>query len=238
MNEAPAYFIWGVDWTVYGPIELITLVSWIKDERVVADTWIFSETEGAWRKAAQMPELKMFFKKTGKASSDREIQKAGIKIKAGALRRIKIFSGFEDEQLEKFLQFMEVISVPPFRQVVVRGAVGDAMYFVLEGELRSSLTIDGKETTLSTLLPGHVFGEISLLDHGPHAADVISNVESVLLRFSGEAFEKVLREAPQLALPFLLALSEAVAGRVRVLTKRFEDSLHVSQGARLLQAAA
>jgi hypothetical protein len=74
MNEAPAYFIWGVDWTVYGPIELITLVSWIKDERVVADTWIFSETEGAWRKAAQMPELKMFFKKTGKASSDREIR--------------------------------------------------------------------------------------------------------------------------------------------------------------------
>src|SRR5216684_899162 len=60
-DSATGYFIWGVDHAVYGPVELPTLVGWVKDERVVSDTWLFVERSGCWEKAGHVPELQMFF---------------------------------------------------------------------------------------------------------------------------------------------------------------------------------
>ena len=57
------FVIWGIDRAAYGPVELPMLVDWIKDERVTADTWLFVERDEAWQKAAQIPELQMFFRK-------------------------------------------------------------------------------------------------------------------------------------------------------------------------------
>jgi len=68
--------------------------------------------------------------------------------KPSSLRRVKIFAEFSDTQLERFRQFMEVLRVRQFTEVVKQGVHGDAMYFVLEGELRVRLMVSGKETIL------------------------------------------------------------------------------------------
>src|SRR2546425_6964953 len=60
-NIEPGYRVWGVDNIPYGPVGLPNLVSWIKEERVSADTWVFFERQHSWQKASQVPELKMFF---------------------------------------------------------------------------------------------------------------------------------------------------------------------------------
>ena len=54
--------IWGVDNVVYGPVELPTLVGWVKEERVTRDTWVYIEKDDAWRKTPDVPELQMFFR--------------------------------------------------------------------------------------------------------------------------------------------------------------------------------
>src|SRR5438045_9369848 len=56
------FIVWGVDQTPYGPVELPALVGWIKDERVTADTWLFVGKNGVWQRAAEVPELQMFFR--------------------------------------------------------------------------------------------------------------------------------------------------------------------------------
>jgi len=84
---------------------------------------------------------------------------------------------------------------------------------VLEGELRSCLLMNGKESPVTNLTPGSIFGEVSSLDRGPHAAAAISNQECVLIKISAEAFDKVVQEAPQFPLPFPLELSRSIAGR-------------------------
>ena len=62
-NEAArTYRVWGIDHVAYGPVELPTLVNWIKLERVIGENWIFIEPDNIWSKARQLPELKMFFK--------------------------------------------------------------------------------------------------------------------------------------------------------------------------------
>ena len=44
-DKIPGFKIWGVDGVIYGPVELPTLVNWIKDERVAANTWIYQDAD-------------------------------------------------------------------------------------------------------------------------------------------------------------------------------------------------
>src|ERR1035438_10811744 len=72
MNE---FFIWGIDDSPYGPVELPVLIDWISDERVLADTWIFARRDGSWQRAAEIPGLQAYFSQTNipdSTASDRK----------------------------------------------------------------------------------------------------------------------------------------------------------------------
>jgi hypothetical protein len=230
-DETPQYRVWGLDNVAYGPVELPVLTNWALDERVTADTWVFADDKQAWLKAAQMPELKIFFER--RSSAEGATPTGSIarteSLKVGSLRRIKILADMEEKQLESFVHFMEVVTVRQFAEVFRRGEHGDAMYLVLEGELRARVIVDKKETTLSTMRAGDFFGEISLLDEGPRSADVIANSDSRLLKVSSAAFARLMGEAPALAASFLYGLSKSIGARVRVLTQKYQDSIHFSR---------
>ncbi len=228
-DETPQYRVWGLDNVAYGPVELPVLTNWVLDERVTADTWVFAEDSHTWLKAAQMPELTIFFERRSAGATPTGSIARPDSLKAGSLRRIKILADMEEKQLESFVQFMEVVTVRQFAEVFRRGEHGDAMYLVLEGELRARVIVDKKETTLSTMRVGDFFGEISLLDAGPRSADVIANSDSRLLKISSAAFARVMGEAPALAASFLYGLSKSIGARVRVLTQKYQDSIHFSR---------
>src|SRR5579871_1725919 len=214
-ENANDFFTWGIDDSPYGPIELPTLVNWIKDERVLADTWVFTRRDSKWQRAADITELKMFF--------GQKIARSGPSpvITPGSLRRIKILADLNDAQLSHLGDFLEVQAVTQWTVVVRQGEPGDAMFLVMAGELRARATTAGEqETILATFGPGDFFGDMALFDHGPRSADVIANVDSTLLRLSSVAFEKLAKEAPSLATPFLQATSRTLASRIRADNKR------------------
>jgi hypothetical protein len=223
------FIVWGVDQTAYGPVELPALVAWVKDERVTADTWIFVGKDNAWQKAADLPELQMFFRssKAPAASNGTAVSPRGIEPRA--LRRIKILSGLRDDQLEQFAQFVALERIPQWTVVVKQGEPGDAMYLVLEGELRARTNVLGKETILATFGPGEFFGDISLFDQGPRSADVVANTDSLVVKLSAEAFERLANEAPELATPVLRAVGKTLTARIRADNKRYGDSIKFSQ---------
>ncbi|MBI3191334.1 MAG: cyclic nucleotide-binding domain-containing protein, partial [Pedosphaera parvula] len=92
-------------------------------------------------------------------------------------------------------------------------------------EVRVRMMIAGKETILVTLSAGEFFGEISLFDHGPRSADVIANLDTLLVKISAGAFQKLAGEAPDLSTPFLLAIGRTLTSRIRADNKRFRDSV-------------
>jgi hypothetical protein len=61
-DAGPAFRIWGADNLVYGPVELPTLMDWIRAERVLADTWVFLEESESWRKASSIREVQALLK--------------------------------------------------------------------------------------------------------------------------------------------------------------------------------
>jgi CRP-like cAMP-binding protein len=213
-ESANDYFIWGVDDSPYGPVELPTLVNWIKDERVLADTWVFTRRDSKWQRATEITELKMFF--------GQKIARSGTSpiITPGSLRRIKILADLNDAQLSHLSDFLELQAVTQWSTVVRQGDAGDAMYLVLAGELRARITTGDQETILSTFGPGDFFGDMALFDHGPRSADVVANEDSTLLRLSAVSFERLAKEAPSLATPFLQATSRTLASRIRADNKR------------------
>ena len=224
------YKIWGIDDVIYGPVDLETLTGWVQEDRVTADTWIYDESRDKWDKAPKVPELRGHFDDTtmrikSPAAYDTELISKAPNLKPGTLRRIKVFAGFSDEQLNRLVRHMELVEAKPFEQVVRQGTPGDAMYLILQGEVRVRMMIEGKESILATLGSGDFFGEISLFDHGPRSADVIVNTESILLRFSASAFEKLVRSEPDLAAPFLLGMGKTLTSRIRADNKRFRETI-------------
>lgn len=228
-DQAILYSIWAADNAVYGPVELPTLISWVKDERVVAETWIYDSQNDRWRKAGNLAELQLFFRKRSAPGGEIPIDKTVIS--PGMLRRVKALADLADDQLERFAQYMESQTARQWTQIVKQGDPDDGMYLVLEGELRVRLMIGGKETILATLGAGECFGEIALFDQGPRSADVVANKDSVLLKITTEAFDKLRREAPELSAPILFAISKTLAARIRADNKRIKDSVNFARAA-------
>ncbi len=224
------FIVWGIDQTAYGPVELPALVSWVKDERVTADTWLFVGKTASWQKAREVPELQMFFSKVkGGPNSPGELAVNPRGIDARALRRVKILAGMGDEQLERFAQFVEVEPTPQWSVIVKQGDPGDTMYLILEGELRVRIHVAGSEKILATLSAGEFFGDISLFDQGPRSADVVANTDSLLVKISAAGFDELAKAAPDLATPLLRAVGRTLSARIRADNKRFSGSVQLGQ---------
>jgi len=234
-NASVNYRAWGADNIAYGPVELPGLVNWIKQGKLTANSWVFKEKDGAWSRASDLTELKVLFK--SKLPPTSAAAAATLGIQPGSLRRIKMLADVDERLLASLLSYLEVVKVPPFGTVVNKGEHGDALFMVLEGEVRARVMIDGKETTLATLGVGECFGEMAIMDQGPRSADVIANQPTILIKVSEGALRKMFVEAPALAAPFMFALARVITQRVRVLTKRYEDSIHFSRSAGAAEAA-
>jgi len=235
-NDAPAYSIWGADNAIYGPVDLPSLVNWVQDERVTAGTWVFSHDHDSWHRAGELPELKMFFRSSTPERTETPVPApsgdTAFRIKPGSLRRVKVLAELRDDQLERFAGFMEGLTVRQWTEIVKQGGPGDAMYLLLEGEVRVRTMIVGKECIFATLAAGECFGEIALFDHGKRVADVVANTECVLLKISESSLQRLVAEAPDIAASFVMAVSKTLVARFRAENKRYRDSIAFARTAR------
>jgi CRP-like cAMP-binding protein len=211
------YFIWGIDDSPYGPVSLPVLLDWVKDERVLPETWIFARSSGDWQKASEIAELKDFFQAEAGTLSETH---SSVRFKPGSLRRIKILADLKDAQLAHLADFFEFQEWPQHAEVIRQDEPGDAMFLIMKGELRARTMMGGRETILMTFGIGDFFGEMSLFDQGPRSADVVANTDSTLLRLTTSAFERLTREMPSLATPFLQATARTLSARIRADNKR------------------
>ncbi|MDO9708137.1 mechanosensitive ion channel family protein [Paracraurococcus lichenis] len=129
------------------------------------------------------------------------IERAAAPSAGGAalLRRIPLFAGFPAEERAALEAALQERLVPRGAVVVRQGEAGDSLFLLAEGALEVRAVREGTEMAPDRLVPGEVFGEMSLLTGQPRSATVTAATEAVVFELRREDLDPVLRRRPELA---------------------------------------
>jgi len=119
---------------------------------------------------------------------------------------IWLFSACSAGQLRTIRRQVEEVTVPAGKVLVEEGTVGREFFFIVEGT--ATVKVGGRK--VATLGPGNYFGELSLLDHKPRSATVVSDTDMVLLVLDQRRFNGLLDELPTLAHKLLAAMAQRI----------------------------
>lgn len=228
-----SYKVWAADDVIYGPIDFPLLSQWVREARVMRENWIYTEQTESWSRAADLPELGLFFKEANVLVKPGTINSPLIPgVPVGTLQGVEIFKDMTDQQRGRFAQAMEVQKFEKFQTLVSEGEPGGAMFIILEGAVRVRKMIGNKENILATLGTGDVFGEVSLFDQGTRSADIVANSDGVLLRISQKVFDRMIEDQPEVATPFLLAIAREMATRIRSVNEQQKKATIMMQARR------
>jgi signal transduction histidine kinase len=130
---------------------------------------------------------------------------------SGVLRQFEIFSDLRDEQLEWFASRAEEIVLDPGDVLLREGDAADALFVVLEGEIRGRRETGGSDGPGFIGRAGQVTGMLpfSRMTQFPLTARAVTHAR--LLRFEKERFPEMLQQIPEL-LPRLIGV---LADRIR-----------------------
>lgn len=100
------------------------------------------------------------------------------------------------------------------------GDPGDRMYVIIDGKVKLGQTsTDGRESLLSILGPGEMFGELSLFDPGLRTSTATALTDAIVLGLGNDQLRPWLTGRPEVA----AALLQALAQRLRRTNEAMAD---------------
>jgi CRP/FNR family cyclic AMP-dependent transcriptional regulator len=137
-----------------------------------------------------------------------------------AERNAPLFLALDEEASVSLRASMFEIDLNRGQIVFSKGDPGDCLYVVVDGKIKLGTTsTDGRESLLSVLGPGEMFGELSLFDPGPRTATATALTKTVLLGLRHDALGPWLTGRPSVA----QALLKALAQRLRRTNESLSD---------------
>ena len=209
-----SYKVWAGDNQIYGPIDLAVLIEWIEEGRVFRNTWVHLESSNEWRMANTIDLLHDSFPPGPETDflNRQPVQPGGVA--AGELRQFAILSSLSNHGLAQLIRLGELRIARPGEVIIAKDEPGDALFFVLSGEVRARIVVGDEEKTLTNIPAGQLFGEMAMFTQRPRSADIVAKSESRLLRFSAEAFRHLIDENPEAAAPMLFGIAGMMAHRI------------------------
>ncbi len=119
------------------------------------------------------------------------------------LKTIDVLSFFHESTLERLAQESKEIPLKPEAIVFNEGDQGSAMYIVLKGEI----SIYQGDKSLTSMVPGTFFGEMSLIESRPRTAGARALVPSVLMEISEAQFQEYFATQPRALMAIMKTLS-------------------------------
>lgn len=129
------------------------------------------------------------------------------------LGSVPIFSACTQRELQRIAKAGTDVTMTAGSIIVDQGQTGREAFVLLSG----SVTVRRNGRKITTLGPGAIVGELSLLDHGPRTATVTCDSDCELFVIDQRHFTAVIDEVPAIALKMLAHL----AGVVRELDRQY-----------------
>lgn len=115
------------------------------------------------------------------------------------LRKIPMFSGCTDKQLQFVASRVEDMDIPAGKVLTEEGKSGGEFFVILSGQ--AEVRRGGK--VVDEMTGGDHFGEIALLDNGPRTATVVAKTPMRCLVLSPSQFQDVLHQDAEMAVILL-----------------------------------
>lgn len=143
-----------------------------------------------------------------------------LEQRKAALRKIYLFSGLSDHDLETLARLAINRQFPRDSAIFWEGREGQGFFILLTGQVKLTKTSpDGKEYILRIVNPGETFGEAAVLAEAGYPATAIALEDCQTLYFPKADFLSLLTSSPTLARNMLATMSRLLFH----LTKQLED---------------
>lgn len=129
------------------------------------------------------------------------------------LRKIALFNGCTNKELDRIARSGDEVKMAQGDVLTDQGQTGREAFIVLEG----TVTVKRNGRKVTTLGPGAIVGELSLLDHGPRTATVTCETDCRIFVISQRHFLAVLDDVPTISHKLL----DSLAGRIRELDRAY-----------------
>lgn len=122
--------------------------------------------------------------------------------------------------LEDFLsRHTDSLSVPAGTEIVAEGTQAQAAYFIREGFARVFRVREGRESVVSRLGPGSIFGEMALLRYDTYTLSVRAETDLSLYVIPAALMAEALRQTP----PLVRAIVDLLIDRVNETNEALMD---------------
>jgi signal transduction histidine kinase len=139
------------------------------------------------------------------------------------LRNVYFFKGLAEEEIGKIAQVCHEVTFGPGEVIFAEGSAPDRFYIVAEGAVEVWKDHERPERDLLAVHePGHLFGEMALIDDLPRSATVIARDRARLFYIGREDFHRIIRKNARIAISILKSVSDIV----RRSNENFVESLH------------
>ncbi|MDY0961322.1 MULTISPECIES: Crp/Fnr family transcriptional regulator [Massilia] len=127
------------------------------------------------------------------------------------LRKIPLLSDLSDEEIIKVKGEMRYRHFPKRAVVLHKGGTGDALLFLLSGQLQViDVTEDGRAVGLRMLAAGDFFGEIALINASTRSASVVATTEVLVAFLPASTALHLFSHSPSVAHKMLGHLAQKI----------------------------
>jgi len=143
----------------------------------------------------------------------RSAGEAGVSVtrKVEALKRIRLFSLCDTQELVKILNIVHVRSYEAGDVLIAEDTVGNDFFILVGGRV----SVSTKGQRLVTLGPGAPFGETALLERTTRSATVRALEPTKVMLIHGDDFYTMLEQQPTMAVKLLRSFVLALHQRLR-----------------------
>lgn len=113
----------------------------------------------------------------------------------------RIFGELDDNLLHTLEPMLQWVEIGGGEILFAQKDIGDSLYFVISGRLQAQITTDdGTRKIIGEIMRGETVGEMAIFTGEPRSATIVAIRDSVLVKLSKEAFEKVIIDYPAVSM--------------------------------------
>ena len=229
MNSiGPVFRVLASDNHSYGPIDLPTLIQWVRERRVQRGTWVFSATSNHWMPASSVSALHPEFDALTAAAEALDVPASSAAVTVEELRQFERFAHHSNDELALLLGFCDVVVAGREELVIKKGDLSNSLFLLLSGRVRARMKVGGVEKVIGTMEPGELFGEVAMLSQTARSADVVAEVPSRLLQLTSDRFQELMSGHAALAVKLLYNMSQLLAARLSARNAELQKDLAAS----------